>query len=195
MRSSLTDTGASTTAVSVADFKLHARIYHTQDDTPLANTVLAATQVIEHETHRALITRSFVLSLAGFPECGEVILPKSPMVSVTSITYADAAGATQTLSSSVYHTYSVNGVGRVVLKTTASWPSTLGTGGMDVTITFTAGYGSTAGSIPASLVHAVLLQGSHMYEIRTSVNIGSVANEIPMTVQRLIAQYHTGDYA
>jgi len=40
----------------------------------------------------------------------------------------------------------------------------------------------------------VLLQATHMYENRTSVNIGNIVNEIPMTVQRLIVQYHTGDY-
>ena len=59
MRTNLNDTGAVTTAISVADFKVFGRIFHTQDDTALADMVLAATQVIENETRRALITRSF----------------------------------------------------------------------------------------------------------------------------------------
>jgi uncharacterized phiE125 gp8 family phage protein len=85
-------------------------------------------------------------------------------------------------------------VGRVVLKSTESWPATVGTGALDVTVNFVAGYGATAASVPVALGHAVLLQATHMYENRTSVNIGNIVTEIPMTVQRLIVQYHSGDY-
>ena len=195
LRTNLTDNGAATAVVTASEFKTHARIYHTQDDTYIATLILSATQVIEAETRRALINRSFAYQLEAFPADGEIILPRSPLSSVTSVTYTDAAGATQTLASSVYHTYSVNGVGRVVLKSTSSWPTTLGTDALDVTVNFVAGYGADASSVPNALKHAVLLQATHMYENRTSVNIGNIVNEIPMTVQRLIVQYHSGDYA
>lgn len=194
LRTNLTDNGATAAVVTAAEFKTHARIYHTQDDAYIATLILSATQVIEAETRRALINRSFAYQLEGFPADGEIILPRSPLSSVTSVTYTDTAGATQTLSASLYHVYSVNGVGRVVLKSTESWPATVGTGALDVTVTFVAGYGATAASVPVALDHAVLLQATHMYENRTSVNIGNIVNEIPMTVQRLIVQYHSGDY-
>jgi len=194
LRTNLTDNGATAAVVTAAEFKTHARIYHTQDDAYIATLILSATQVIEAETRRALINRSFAYQLEGFPADGEIILPRSPLSSVTSVTYTDAAGATQTLSASLYHVYSVNGVGRVVLKSTESWPATVGTGALDVTVNFVAGYGATAASVPVALDHAVLLQATHMYENRTSVNIGNIVNEIPMTVQRLIVQYHSGDY-
>ena len=194
LRTNLTDNGATAAVVTAAEFKTHARIYHTQDDAYIATLILSATQVIEAETRRALINRSFAYQLEGFPADGEIILPRSPLSSVTSVTYTDTAGATQTLSASRYHVYSVNGVGRVVLKSTESWPATVGTGALDVTVNFVAGYGATAASVPVALDHAVLLQATHMYENRTSVNIGNIVNEIPMTVQRLIVQYHSGDY-
>jgi uncharacterized phiE125 gp8 family phage protein len=194
LRTNLTDNGATAAVVTAAEFKTHARIYHTQDDAYIATLILSATQVIEAETRRALINRSFAYQLEGFPADGEIILPRSPLSSVTSVTYTDTAGATQTLSASLYHVYSVNGVGRVVLKSTESWPATVGTGALDVTVNFVAGYGATAASVPVALDHAVLLQATHMYENRTSVNIGNIVTEIPMTVQRLIVQYHSGDY-
>lgn len=193
VRSNLTDTGATSAVVTAAEFKTHARIYHTQDDTYIATLILSATQVIEHETRRALINRAFTLQLQGFPSSGEIILPRSPLSTVTDISYETLLN-TLTLDSSKYHTYSVNGVGRVVLRSTGSWPTTLNTGALDVSVEFTAGYGATSASVPAALRHAVLLQATHMYENRTSVNIGNIVNEIPMTVQRLIVQYHTGDY-
>lgn len=194
LRTNLTDNGAATAVVTAADFKTHARIYHTQDDTYIATLILSATQVIEHETRRALINRAFTLQLQGFPADGEIVLPRSPLSTVSSVNYEAPNGNLLTLDPSLYHTYSVNGVGRVVLQSTASWPTTLNTGALDVSVEFTAGYGATSASVPAALRHAVLLQATHMYENRTSVNIGNIVNEIPMTVQRLIVQYHTGDY-
>ena len=193
MRTNLTDTGATSAVVTAAEFKTHARIYHTQDDAYIATLILSATQVIEAETRRALFNRAFAYQLEGFPADGEIILPRSPLSSVTSVTYTDAAGATQTLSSSLYHVYSVNGVGRVVLKSTASWPATLGTGALDVTVNFVAGYGATSASVPAALEHAVLLQATHMYDNRTPVGPAQLY-EIPRSVERLIVQYHSGDY-
>lgn len=193
LRTNLTDNGATSAVVTAAEFKTHARIYHTQDDAYIATLILSATQVIEHETRRALINRAFTLQLQGFPDDGEIVLPRSPLSTVTSVTYTDTAGTTQTVSSGDYHTYSVNGVGRVMLKSTASWPSTQGTGNLDVSVTFTAGYGATSASVPAALRHAVLLQATHLYDNRAAV-APTQLYEIPRAVERLIVQYHTGDY-
>lgn len=194
LRTNLSDTGATSAVITAAEFKTHARVYHTQDDIYIATLILVATQCIEHETRRALISREFAMQLQGFPADGEIILPRSPLLTVTSVTYLDSAGAMQVLASSNYHTYSVNGVGRVVLKSTASWPTTQGTGALDVWVNFTAGYGGTSESVPVALKHAVLLWATHWYDNRTSVNVGNIVTELPMTVQRLIASYHSGDY-
>lgn len=193
LRTNLSDTGATSAVITASEFKTHARVYHTQDDTYIATLILVATQCIEHETRRALINRSFTLQLEGFPAGGEIILPRSPLSTVSSVTYTDATGATQTLSASDYNTYSVNGVGRVVLKSTASWPTTQGTGALDVSVNFTAGYGATSASVPVALKQAVLLQATHLYDNRTAVAPAQLY-EIPRAVERLVVQYHTGDY-
>jgi uncharacterized phiE125 gp8 family phage protein len=189
----LSDTGAASAVVTASEFKTHARVYHTQDDTYIATLILSATQVIEAETRRALINRSFTLQLEGFPASREIVLPRSPLFTVSSVTYTDPDQVVETFSNSLYHTYSVNGIGRVVLNSEASWPTTLNTGGLDVSVVFTAGYGATSASVPAALRHAVLLQATHMYDNRTAVGPTQLY-EIPRTVERLIVQYHSGDY-
>lgn len=194
MRTNLSDTGAATTIVGLSDAKTHCRVYHTQDDSYLTSLVLAATDAIERETRRAFINRSFQFQLEAFPASGEIVLPRSPLQSVTSVTYTDTAGVTQTLSASDYVTFSVNGIGRVQLKSTAAWPSTQGTGGLDVTVTFVAGYGAAAANVPQLLKQAVMLQTAHLYDNRTAVAPAAMY-EIPRTVERLIVQYHSGDYA
>lgn len=194
MRTNLTDIGAATAVVTASEFKTHARIYHTQDDAYIATLILSATQVIEAETRRALINRSFAYQLEGFPADGEIILPRSPLNTVDDVQYQDTDGNTQFLSPSKYHVYSVNGVGRVVLKSTFAWPQTSTNGNLSVTVDFTAGYGSSPSAVPASLRHAVLLQATHMYDNRTAVAPAQLY-EIPRAVERLIVQYHSGDYA
>lgn len=194
LRTNLSDTGATSAVITASEFKTHARVYHTQDDTYIATLILVATQCIEHETRRALIHRTFNLKMSAFPADGEIILPRSPMSSVQNISYTDKDGNLQVVPAGDYHTYSVNGVGRVVLKSTAAWPVTLNTGGMDVDVEFVAGYGATSASVPVALKQAVLLWATHWYENRTSVNVGNLVTELPMTVQRLIVSYHSGDY-
>ena len=193
LRTNLTDTGATSAVITASEFKTHARVYHTQDDTYIATLILVATQCIEHETRRALINRSFTLQLEGFPSDGEIILPRSPLSTIDSIQYTDAFGNAVNLSNSVWHTYSVNGIGRVVLKSTQAWPNTLGTGALDVSVNFTAGYGATSASVPVALKQAVLLQATHLYDNRTPVAPAQLY-EIPRSVERLIVQYHSGDY-
>lgn len=195
LRTNLSDTGATSPVISASELKTHARIYNSLDDTYLGTLITTATQIIEAETRRAMINRAFAFQLEAFPADGEIILPRSPLSTVTSVTYTDTAGSTQTLSASTYHVYSVNGVGRVVLKSTSSWPDTQDTGNLDVTVNFTAGYGASSINVPAALRHATLLAATHLYDNRTSVNVGNIVNELPMTVQRLIVQYHSGDYA
>lgn len=193
LRTNLSDTGATSAVITASEFKTHARVYHTQDDTYIATLILVATQCIEHETRRALINRSFTLQLEGFPAGGEIILPRSPLSTIDSIQYTDAFGNAVNLFNSVWHTYSVNGIGRVVLKSTQAWPNTLGTGALDVSVNFTAGYGSTSASVPVALKQAVLLQATHLYDNRTPVAPAQLY-EIPRSVERLIVQYHSGDY-
>jgi uncharacterized phiE125 gp8 family phage protein len=193
IRQDLTDTNATAAVITTAEFRTHARIYHSQDDSYISTLIVAATQVIEAETRRALINREMTLTLESFPASGEIVLPRSPLSNVFYVSYINQNDDFEIFNPAKYVLYSVNGVGRVKLKTTESWPTTLATGGMDVLVSFSAGYGATSASVPAALRHAVLLQATHMYESRTAVAPAQLY-EIPRAVERLIVQYHTGDY-
>src|SRR4029077_18050283 len=63
----------------------------------------AAREYGETVTHRAFITQTWDDVRDGFPGSDEAIwLPRPPLISVTSVTYIDTAGATQTWSASLY---------------------------------------------------------------------------------------------
>ena len=73
------------------------------------------------------------------------------MQSISSVTYLDADGATQTVAGSVYTLDNADEHGRawVLLQDGEEWPD-VGDYGNAVTVTFVAGYGAAA-AVPAAL--------------------------------------------
>lgn len=67
-------------------------------------------------------------------------LPLRPVVSITSVTYLDADGATQTVASSAYRLALAGGAGAVEFKPGQTWPA-VGDFEWPVTVTFVAGKG------------------------------------------------------
>ena len=119
----------------------------------------AAREYLEAFTRRALLTQTWDLKLDAFPCADEVIwLPKPPVASVTSITYLDTAGASQTWSSSLYRTDLPAGPmaqrARITPAYAQYYPSTYGVTNA-VTVRFVCGYGG-ATDVPAMLRACVL---------------------------------------
>ena len=124
----------------------------------------------------------------------EIALPRSPLVSVTSVQYVDTDGNTQTMSASTDYTVkSYNGIGRIQLLDGKSWPSLVGGGAGVVTVVYVAGHGSTATAIPIALKHAIMMQCSTLYDYRSTLSPGQ-QYEVPGTIKALIAQYKSGEY-
>ncbi len=178
--------------VEVAEVKAHARVEITDDDTYLGGLITAARQWVERATGRALVTQTWRLSLCEFPRW-EIRLPKSPLASVSSITYVDAAGTTQTLSSAAYEVDTGVEPGLVQPVFDEVWPYSREQAN-SVRITFVAGYGSPV-AVPEPIKLAIRYLVSHWYENREPVlGSGAVPKEIPFTVEALLSPYLDGRY-
>lgn len=159
----------------------------TSEDALLAAWVTAAREVVEHRTQRSLLTQTWELTLEGFP-CGRVIhLPRPPLKSVTSITYVDTAGASQTLATSAYQVDTTGIVGRIRPAYATPWPPTRCQFNA-VTIRFVAGYGDPA-AVPAALKAAMQLLLANWYENREAVITGTIATQLPLGVEALLDPY------
>ena len=183
----LTETAApALEPLTTAEAKLHLRVDHSEEDDLIDRMVAAARQSVELFTNRSLINTTFTLKLDGFPQ--EIRTPRSPLSSVTSITYLDTDDASQTLAGTVYGADTDTEPGRIYLKTDQVWPDTsdLHNSG---TVTFVAGYGSATSSIPAGLRSAVALLAAHYYDFREPVIAGAAVNKVPLSVERLLWQY------
>lgn len=124
----------------------------------LERAISAAIADAERHTRRAFITQTWRLSLSCFPS-QRIYLPRPPLQSVTSITYVDANGTTQTLSSSLYQVSTDGSPGFVEPAFGQSWPSVRSETIEAVKITYVAGFGDDAENIPAqyqNLIHELV---------------------------------------
>lgn len=159
--------------VTLAEAKVHLRVSAAADDADITAMVTAATGQLDGRDGilgRALVTQQWQLLLDCFPGASVIKMPLPPLQSVESITYVDAAGATQTLPTSVYAVDTASEPGVVSLKFAQVWPSTR-TERNAVTIAFTAGYG-VASMVPERLKSAIKLMVGDLYENREAAIVG-----------------------
>jgi len=167
---------------------------------------------------RALVEQTWDLKLDYFPGhrtseqgyhgayfAGDAILvPLPPLRSVTSITYVDTNGDTQTLSSALYTVDTASEPGRIVPVYQEVWPSTRGQ--IDaVTVRFVCGYepGASASpptdadyqlNVPKPIKAAIKLLVAELYEHREDVNVGQSVNAMPFGSEALLAPYRIWDF-
>lgn len=172
--------------LTVAEAKAHLRVDHTTDDSYIESLIKAARRTAEQFQSRAYITQTWKLYLDDFPSGKEIKLPVAPVASVSSITYVDLQGDTQTWDSANYQVDTKAAIPRIVLSPIVSWPNVETDRINAVTITFIAGYGATSASVPENIKHAMKLIISDMYQHRESTVIGNIVNEIPMSAKALL---------
>lgn len=142
--------------LSLSHVKQHLRLIHDDDDEELRRLIAASRIEIEKQVRRAYINQTWAMTLDAFPTDDYIELPVAPLSSVSSITYTDTLGASQTLATTVYAVDTAREPGCVALKYQQIWPTTRSEPNA-VTITFVAGYGATDASVPQNAKHAMLL--------------------------------------
>ncbi len=159
----LTVTSAAGTAVSVADIKSHLRIEDDEEDTLIGEYGDSAERAVEAELGIGLFVQTLVLRMDRFPT-EAIILPRPPLTSVTSVTYTDTDGNSQTWASSKYTANTFTTPGEIVRAYGESWPATRSIPNA-VVVTYVAGYASTS-VLPAMIKTAVLLTIGEIMENR-----------------------------
>lgn len=157
--------------LTTTEAKAWLKVEVSTDDTLIDALVAAAREYIENATGLALFTQTVQEHLDNWPEYREVSNPNKefylmryPVQSVTSITYLDDDGNSQTLSANNYVVDTTGNLCRIALKADQTFP-TLQKQINAVTITYVAGYDDTA-NIPETLKTAIRLMISHFYERR-----------------------------
>ncbi len=184
--------------VSLEEARLHLRLDATgsppshPDDSLVEAIIIAARLSAQKYTGLVIASQTYQLALDAFPE-GGISLETWPVSSITSITYVDEAGATQTLAATEYELDTFVVPAMAQLKYQKSWPKTRAQHNA-VIVTFVAGFTNNQVSpndnpTPESIKQAMLLTIGHLYANREAINVGNIVTEVPLGATYLLTQY------
>ncbi len=114
------------------------RIDTNDDDAFLPGLIAAARVTAEASRGESFVVGTWDFKMDDFPD-DEIIIPRVPLISITSITYVDTSGETQTVATTVYTAQTGTKPGSVRLKYQQAWPVVRSQPNA-VTVRFVAGY-------------------------------------------------------
>lgn len=175
--------------IDVPTAKAHLRVDVADDDPLITNLIASARDYFERETDRRLVTQTWDQVMDSFPIWPDPLeLKLGPVQSVTSVTYVDSTGATQTWAPANYVAEIAGEPARIQPAFAKLWPtSSLQTIGA-VTVRYVVGYASAA--VPKLYNEAVLGLIGHWYENRETVAVADTARvaavEVPLMLHEQI---------
>lgn len=199
-------TPPTTDPITLDELKTQAHIDTTAEDSLLTSMIAAATSACEIDSQRSFLTQTWQYVLPSFhphhryqyqpvygydgysfwygtPRCHIIRLPRPPLQSVTSVVYSDINGNPVTMTEGTDYWVDTYGTfGSIRLKqqyqTEVGNPSA-------VVITYVAGYGDTAASVPAPALHAVRLLSAYLTQNRETA-AGLHVYQLPFGVKELL---------
>ena len=170
--------------VTLDEVKAWMNFEYDRDDELIRGIIQAARHTVETDTRLSLLTQTWIARLHSDPACNSLHfcegskeglkLTHGPLASVTSITYLDEDGASQTWSSSNYEVDTKPNPGVIWLAYDASWPTVRDTQNA-VTITYVVGYSATSNDRRYRLARqAMLMLIAHWYQNREAIAPGNM---------------------
>lgn len=169
--------------LTLTEVKEHLRVTFDNEDTLLTRLIAGAREAFERETGRQLLTATWRGFLDRFPlsDREAIEVAKPPLSTLTSITYIDTSGVSQTWDAAAYTVEAFAGPfagrGMVFPKAEQLYPLTRRIPNA-VTVNFDAGYGAAA-DVPDEIKEAMLAWIGHHYEHRELVVMGASPSLVP----------------
>lgn len=192
-------------AVPLALFKQHIKVTTSLEDALLQLYLDAAIKFAEDYTKRDLIVRTYETFRDFFPNpnqnegyytFGQIPtgtanfltstqsnvgfeIRRSPLKSVTQITYIDTANMVQTVSPTVYYNSAENDYSEILQKADTDWPTDVENRLQTVTITFTCGLFVNAAAVSANWIIAIMNHAANLEANRGDCSSSSCMNLAP----------------
>lgn len=167
---------------TLAEVKSYLKIDDSNEDTMLSTLIKSARMVAESYLNQGLITQTITEKLDRLSN-PTIYLSVSPVLAVSSFQYANSENTTATFAATDYVVDTFSKPARLNLGYGKTWPTLYGNIN-DVTITYTAGYGSDASSVPGQIKQAILLMITDAYDNRQDY-----VKKLPTASEYLLDQY------
>jgi len=176
--------------VSLATLQAHVRREPGEDDVFLQHCLDVAVGQFDGddgELGRALITQTWEETYAVVPAPGGAVeLTLAPVSALAKVEVYTSAESWEEIA--VAEAELFEDAGRYLVA--ADWLRP-GKHRAPLRITYVAGYGEEATSVPPQIIHAILLFAAHLYEVREPVSFEGTPVEVPLSIARLVANHKT----
>jgi uncharacterized phiE125 gp8 family phage protein len=178
-------TAPSTEPLTYAEVKAYLRLNGDTEQTFVTSLITVARQYVESQIWRPLISQVWSMNF-DFSELNTQVynINKTPIISVSSVTYYDANNTLQTLSASNYEYDIYGNPGRFRIKSMPQIYDRMNA----LQVNFTCGYADAA-SVPLPIKQAMYMLIGHYYENRQDVVTGTQVNKIDEASEHLLNPY------
>ncbi|MCK9569990.1 phage head-tail connector protein [Candidatus Pacearchaeota archaeon] len=173
--------------VTLDEIKEHLHYSADDQDDRITALISVARAACEQETDRVICSQSMRLTLDSFP-AGVILLPRPPVLSVTSVSYTDANDTVVVMPKADYMVDLYSEPGRIAPAKNLNWPSTSTDVFNPVQILYTAGWDS-AESIPVEIKHAVKLLCGNWFDNLSAMTMEGTPKELPLSVSMLLTHW------
>ena len=198
MRLTLTTATAAPALDWGAELVTHLRLDSELERTRVENILVPAAEAwVEALTNRQLITATWTLKLDRFPAF-DIVLPKPPLQSVTSVKYVDQDGTQQTWADTNYSVDAPAGPyalrGRIVPGYSIIYPITRAIPDA-VEIEFIAGYGDAYSDVPGLIRSALLVMVGELFERREESVVGGRVSPVVLRARDMAFPFFSEEAA
>lgn len=177
--------------INEAKAQLNIDPAYTDDDSLIEQMIRAARVWLEGRTSQSFIKQTRVQYMDVFPWCGEIEITKGPIlitgtgISAPVVKYYDTQDIEQTWTNTNYWFDNLAFTPKIVAKYT--WPS-IGERPSGISITYFAGFGLDASSVPDTVKSAMKLIVSNLYNNRVpEVESTKDYARLEMGVERILS--------
>ncbi|MEM6498725.1 MAG: head-tail connector protein [Pseudomonadota bacterium] len=178
--------GPASEPISLAEAKAHLRVDSSDEDDLISSLITTSRLQVEAALGLALITQQWVQRADCWPLSGVVELSLRPLISVDEVRVLDAEG-TATALDDISYAVDKNGDRPRLTSRTGYWPLP-GARLNGIEIDFTAGFGTTAATVPNDVCRALLGLVAHWFEHRGADALRTPP-PIPKSVSALLMPY------
>jgi uncharacterized phiE125 gp8 family phage protein len=190
--------------IHMEDARSAIRMVSSAHDDELELLIEAAREYIEGRNNITLVSTQYSWVLPDWDqqraEDGviRIMLPRGPAQRVDSVDYFDTDDVAVAKDANWFSTNFDLIVdeympGIVVQKPNVTLPS-ISQRDNAITITWTAGFGDDPEDVPSTLRHAIRVLIAHWFEHPEAVITGTISSAIELSLNSLLARYHTGKY-
>lgn len=163
-------TGPTVEPVTLAEVLTHCHADSGPEDDYIEDILIPAARLkAEEYQNRGYLSQSVKLIFDGYPS-GQIQLPYSPVISITSVKYYDTDSTEAEIDTTDFDIDLNKDPAVMTLNYDSSYPTTLLRNQSGFEINYVAGYGTIASSVPAKVKMAILFLVGVWYTDRGMIN-------------------------